>query len=685
MAASWRSAVPAVSASSSRRPAALDAVPLAAVDRGADAPIVFAHWEVCPPAIRKRSDGLPDQRPPPATHIPFRPAAMAGDAVPMAPLRSSQALGGAAFQWACTRRGRMLMATVAFFAILLALAGMHTREVSRPSPLREPGLLTHHTQALSSQYRALTWAPYIPHIPHIPSIIIFSPFSTPSTTTLQLENGELATVPAQLKKTTPNFHLLMPAEKDTVAFCKTTLSAMLLNYPPPTIVHLFKKLGNDVQREKETLLSIRHYLDNVKYVHDHDLVLIVDGEHSWFQLPSDVIIKQYARLLQDANARLLKQYGVDKNGYQKFNQSIVFAAAKTCDGDDVACKYAPQSFLPANLYGKGEGAAVEDRPARYLNAKMLIGPAKDLKLLYQVAVGKMDLQQTHKHTVQSVFATMFGEQQLHRDSKEHAKAAREPPIAQVKSVTDAKPSPNTKLKLDTVDPTILRRYEFSIGLDYSHTLFQTLSYSSEDELVPLAHRNSSDSSAHQHATAWTQNLMLPPSLALSNPPFWRPSLDPKDNPSPSKKTPYIEALDYKPTLDNLPDRKTPWEHVHLVQNTYTGSVPAVLLAPLSASPSTANITYKHLWFSPYRRALLRNYFRTPQSPMGYHNSLVGGDRNWDMRGGRGGVWTTADTWLGWGELDGVCGSAKHMDQVFSDGMGPWLYEDRPNPKAEQQQ
>jgi hypothetical protein len=130
-------------------------------------------------------------------------------------------------------------------------------------------------------------------------------------------------VPQQLKKTTPNFHLVLTAITDDDAFCKTSLSGMLLNYPPPTVVNLYQEFDNDIQRERDTLQGIRHYLHNNKYVQDDDLMLIVDGENSWFQLPSDVMIKQYVRVLEDANARLLVRYGTDKNGHQKFNQSIL--------------------------------------------------------------------------------------------------------------------------------------------------------------------------------------------------------------------------------------------------------------------------------------------------------------------------------------------------------------------------
>jgi len=442
---------------------------------------------------------------------------------------------------------------------------------------------------------------------------------------------------------------------------------MLLNYPPPTVVDLNRPFKDNDQRERETLLGIKHYIENSKYVRDEDVILIVDGQNSWFQLPSDAIIRQYARVLEDANARLLKQYGVDKNGFQRYNQSIVFGAEKMCEGDDMACRYAPKSILTANLYGSTEGGDTEDRPARYLNSKMVMGPAKDLKVLYQAALRNLDIHRTREQTVQSVLATMFGEQQLRRDAvvKEETKL---PVVAGIKDMLEGTKGSELKVDLSSAP-----QYEFAMGLDYTHTLFQPLEHAHEDELVALVHRNDTDIADHVHSTSLTKSLDLPRALNESTPPFWRPDLSSKNNPSPNEKPAHIDNLDFKPDLDNLPVRTTPWTNLRLVQNTYTGSVPAILLAV--ANPATANVTWKDMWYSPYKRALLRNYFRAPQSPLGYHNSLVGGDRSWDMRGGRGGVWTaTEETWLAWGEADGVCGSVNQIKEVFGDGKGVWLHE-----------
>jgi hypothetical protein len=450
---------------------------------------------------------------------------------------------------------------------------------------------------------------------------------------------------------------------------------MLLSYPPPTTVQLYGEQESDVQRERDTLNGTLHYLNNEKLVKDQDLVLIVDGEQSWFQLPSDVIVAQYKRLLADANIRLRKRYGMNKDGLQKFNQTVVFGAEKVCENDDMACKYVPPSVLPDNLYVEERGRRLMDEPAKFLHAKMIMGPANDLRTLYRAALDKFEDESSQSQTVQSVFTALFGEQQLYRDTIE---IEQKPTSAKFKAMLvgrDTRLEAERRLARANVQLRNDTQHEFSMGLDYTHTLFQPLSYSTEDELVPLPHDNSTDLSQYRHPKSQTKYLSLPPILSETKPPFWRPDFV-KHNPSPNEKPAYIDKLEFTLNLDTLPDRNVPWGNISLIQNTYTGAIPAILLndsPPLRASyPS---LTWNTLWYSDYKRALLRNYFRTPQSPNGYHDSLVGGDRSWDQRGGRGGVWTEAEQiWLPWGEVDGVCGSLWQLQAVFHDGLGVWLHE-----------
>jgi hypothetical protein len=426
------------------------------------------------------------------------------------------------------------------------------------------------------------------------------------------------------------------------------------------------------------LNSTLHYLNNEKLVKDQDLILIVDGQQTWFQLPSDVIVTQYKRLLADANMGLLKKYGVDKHGYQKFNQTIVFGAEKICESDDMACNYVPPSTLSANTYGTENGRRISDTPAKFIHSKMVMGPASDLKLVYQVALEKFMKGRSQSQTVQSVFATLFAEQQLTRDAEEVASRRTGSKVKDFITGRSSKSEAERRLERANAEFSNTTRHEFSIGLDYTHTLFQPLDYCVEDELVPLAHDRSTDLSQYSHSNTDTQYLSLPTALNETKTPFWRPDFV-ENNPSPNEKPAYIDNLEFTLELDGLLSHKLPWDSVPLVQNTYSGSVPAIILSSSSHSngerPPIANISWENMWYSHHKRAMLRNYFRAPQSPNGYHNHLVGGDRYWDNRGGRGGIWTEAEqTWLPWGEVDGVCGTLPQLKEVFQDGKGVWLHE-----------
>ncbi|KAJ6198622.1 hypothetical protein J3E72DRAFT_238691 [Bipolaris maydis] len=576
------------------------------------------------------------------------------------PTPSPREVGGAAIQWVCTKRGRMVVMMAVLFSVFLGLAGMK------------------HREELSSRYRGIPsyhpWKAYLPPLPES----ISSSFKTPSNLTLQIENGQIDHVPAKLKKTTPNFHLIMPFEYESSNFCKSTLSAMLLNYPPPTVVQLNSGHGTSEKRHEAILNDTLHYLSNTKLVKDKDLVLIVDAQQTWFQLPSDVMIEQYKQLLEDGNLRLLKRYGTDENGFQKFNQTIVFGAEKMCEGDDKACKYVPLSPSPDNLYTTETGQLISDTPAKFINARMAMGPARDFRELYQAAQKKFLDRKSQSPTTQSVFATLFAEQQLSRDAVE---VETRSPGAKLRNLFNggwrksaARHRINqAKLELELSNFT---RREFSIGLDYTHTLFQPLLYTTPDELIPMVHNTNNNITSYTHFNRDPSYLSPPASLNHTTTPFWRPDLA-KPSPSPHNRSTHIKNLDYDANLDTLPDRNVAWTDVPLVQNTYTGAMPVTLDAQLPRGPNLApsKITWDSLWYTEYRRALLRVYFRAPQSAVGYHESAVGGDRMWDARGGRGGVWTAVgQSWLPWGEADGVCGSVEDLKGVFGDGKGVWLHE-----------
>ena len=79
----------------------------------------------------------------------------------------------------------------------------------------------------------------------------------------------------RLKK--PKFHLLIPTPDTnaTANLCKTLLSAAILNYPPPTLIHygqaenIYTRPGADIVRNIFSFLL-------GKEAHDDDLILVVE-------------------------------------------------------------------------------------------------------------------------------------------------------------------------------------------------------------------------------------------------------------------------------------------------------------------------------------------------------------------------------------------------------------------------
>lgn len=60
------------------------------------------------------------------------------------PTPSPREVGGAAIQWVCTKRGRMVVMMAVLFSVFLGLAGMKHREVCRnphPTSMEADGTL----------------------------------------------------------------------------------------------------------------------------------------------------------------------------------------------------------------------------------------------------------------------------------------------------------------------------------------------------------------------------------------------------------------------------------------------------------------------------------------------------------------------------------------------------------------
>ncbi|KAL9595531.1 MAG: hypothetical protein Q9219_006388 [cf. Caloplaca sp. 3 TL-2023] len=492
-----------------------------------------------------------------------------------------------------------------------------------------------------------------------------------------------SSVPMGLQKTNPSFHLLVPATESNPNLCKTLMSSFILAYPPPTLINYGKRFSGD-SWDKGThagkIRGVYDYLNDEKTVADDDMVLIIDGFDVWFQLPPAIMIKRYHQLISEANDRLRRRYGTkikETEGDQgsthsapKYEQRIVFGADKQCwpnPQSDPACAAVPYSTLPKDVYGPltdSDPDGFQNRP-RFLNSGTIMGPVKDVRAMYEIAVGKVEKENRGTIGDQFVFAEIFGEQEYQRESYRqstqgtggrwyewlsNALGGSDPPVLANQTIHNM-----------TVVPG--RRYELGIGLDYESRMFQTMTHSAND----VAFITYNDSAAFSDILERHPNLKagpfgLPSDLQMVRGPLWysspgNHSLDPTDG----------LLLPHSDKLDVLPERLD-WFEVPLATNLYSPSIPALL--HINGDKSPLHDWWPSMWYHPYGRALIRRYIRSTQTRKAALAAAAGGQTWWDTRGGRGGVWTDNKTWMSWGE---VC--RKTEEEVFGDGKGRWGKEE----------
>ncbi|MCJ1414432.1 hypothetical protein MMC32_000758 [Xylographa parallela] len=465
----------------------------------------------------------------------------------------------------------------------------------------------------------------------------------------------------------PSFHVVIPASASNDRLCKTLLSSFLLNYPPPTLVNFGENFTGDNWDKGShagKIKGVYNFLNGNSRVYDDDLVLVIDGYDVWFQLPPELLVTRYHTLIQDANRRLRKQYGITskqissigtkKSGTQMYEQSVVFGADKLCwpnVSDDPACASLPESTLPDDSYGKTTDRDPEgfnNRP-KYLNSGTITGPVGDVRTIYKRALEKVD-QGFGAIGDQFVFAEILGEQEYARDLS-NSNARNSWFLGLSGSLSPFQPSlPVTRtVKNITLIPN--QRYEYFIGLDYRSSLFQTMTHSGED-IRFITYDNVTSRSSNKRQ-------ILPLDVSRARPPY------PSNDTLTTLMTNKILAL--SKSLDKLPSHgQNTWLSTPLATNLRSFTVPTLL--HINGDKSLLDSWWPSVWFQPNARALLRHYMRTPQPFL--WGTVAGPEKMWDMRGGRGGVWTSDGRWLEWGE---VCEGVE--ESVFGDGKGTWGEEE----------
>ena len=485
------------------------------------------------------------------------------------------------------------------------------------------------------------------------------------------------TIPSELTKTNPSFHLLIPASESNAKLCKTLLSSFVLGYPSPTLIN-YKKVFEDNGWDNGThvgkIRGVYDYLRDGANMADDDLVLIIDGYDVWFQLPPDIMITRYHSVVEDANKRLRHRYGTitrdkpdepgQKETVPRYRQSVIFASDKICwpnQPEDPACAAVPFSTLPKNIYGPQTDKDPEsylNRP-RFLNSGTIIGKVADVRAIYEYALIKVEEENRGTIGDQFVFAEIFGEQEYQREIlRQTTRNEFGWFLSKVWGDLDSPLDANMTIK--PVSPIPGKNYEFSLGLDYGSELFQTMTHSSNDvEFVRYNDSSVLDDIQEKHISLHSIPFYLPADLLKADDPFWYAS------PGNHSKDPIDGILlPFSSKLDTINDIEPTWEEVPLATNLFVPSIPTLL--HINGDKSLLSTWWSSIWFHPHGRALLRRYIRSSQTSLAAEAATEGGLSWWDTRGGRGGVWTDRETWMSWGE---VC--KKTEEEVFGDGLGRW--------------
>ena len=403
------------------------------------------------------------------------------------------------------------------------------------------------------------------------------------------------------------------------------------------------------------ITGAQEYLKKLSPEHDGDLILVVDGFDIWFQLTPQIMIDRYHAINAAAQKKINMQVGKKTAKEAGITQKIIFASQKRCwpgEANHVSCTAVPESQLAKDVYGTDTDVASDDvrNPylrirQRYLNAGFLIGPAKEMRLLFERAQERAVADPNQYGADQNVFATIWGEQELYRSNLANSsKAAKKP----------------TKRNMFTTDePT---NFEFNIGIDYESALSLPTVFSEYDsDWLIFSNASTILTATAKYHITHPRVDSLQPDITADKLPFY----------TLSATAPHTE-----PKLWLHGSSSTPWVDIPLFTNLWTGVTPAIVHhnAHRDNLKALRESTWDQMWFQPFARVLLDARMAQPDGPCAVDKA----GKNWYkyvtdamMRELGYGAQTDDGTgklgWQGWGEL---C-SAEDQEEVFRDGSGVW--------------
>jgi hypothetical protein len=451
------------------------------------------------------------------------------------------------------------------------------------------------------------------------------------------------------------------------------MSAAALNYPVPTLLNWNANATSsppgDSSKPDSKIPAIGKYLDIWGPERDNDLILILDGYNTMFQLRPGNLVERWFEVQRKANARIEERLGSTAMVVEGISQKVVFGARKNCQPnqpDDVDCYAVPPSMLPEGVYGPDTDKAVADERQgsqskfreRYLDTGFKIGEMAAMKKLYGKAAHEMGSEET-------MFPRIFGEQEYQREvirERYRSTASRYWYNflwffgVQPRGILD--PHPTHK----KMDPAPGCPFEYGIGLDYEGLLGSSTAFAEKETEFIRYNDTKSIGEATRTLKMLKQKVWaIPEDITRSPAPFW--------SPNGRKEAGFPEDLD--------------WDNIPLYTNMWTGVVPASVhhdpRANEDRDKALKKAAWDKAWYSKTKslRALMDLHINEPYKAfvtLKEEVNLLGGGGGevawWPMHEQK---WATrtdipgeGNEFVGWEETcEGFEG------ELFNDGKGVW--------------
>ncbi|KAL9622392.1 MAG: hypothetical protein Q9160_003235 [Pyrenula sp. 1 TL-2023] len=438
-----------------------------------------------------------------------------------------------------------------------------------------------------------------------------------------------------------SFHILVAAPEAEANICRSVLSAAFLKYPSPALVNQAWKdseLGSGSRAETRRVYD---FLQNEQKLDDEDLILVLRGHESWFQLPPEILINRFFDITKAGSARLRSQYGttlVSNMTKPMFSQRILFGVDKDCESDkadDLACAAIPYAPSPDNSWAPLANRDSEDlqNKPHWLNPGTILARVSDMRALYSRAMEKVSSNGEAR-----IFSSIFGEQEYMREVTRQSKTNGWLDWLASKMGSGLSVPNITNLHFE---PEQDKAYDFGIGLDYKSELFFPVTPFQEDaEWLSFNGTAASARILEEHGKLSFESFDLP--------------LDVKRLHSPFESFATSQEHGSLPSSPSIELSKLSFSDLSLVANMQSATVAPILQLDRdnTANEALLDSWWQRMWYYIHAKAFLGTMLQSPSSIVSVTVKSTHEIFSWEVPGGEKEILKGNDQWHSWENLCG---------------------------------